>query len=168
MFICNSPQLIAAYHVFHRLLVPRHSPCALFSLTVFFCYFWFSICQLKEFLRNCRFNLNLNFVKYSLGSKYFIFVVFTQLSMFSFQGTFAFSLLAILTFRSWWAQVDSNHRPHAYQACALTTWAMSPHLVEMKRFELLTPCVQGRCSPSWATPPYIAVAKCFWRQGLQN
>ena len=22
--------------------------------------------------------------------------------------------------------MDSNHRPHAYQACALTTWAMSP------------------------------------------
>ena len=21
----------------------------------------------------------------------------------------------------WWARVDSNHRPHAYQACALTT-----------------------------------------------
>ena len=21
---------------------------------------------------------------------------------------------------AWWAQVDSNHRPHAYQACALT------------------------------------------------
>ena len=20
----------------------------------------------------------------------------------------------------WWAQVESNHRPHAYQACALT------------------------------------------------
>ena len=20
----------------------------------------------------------------------------------------------------WWAYVDSNHRPHAYQACALT------------------------------------------------
>ena len=20
----------------------------------------------------------------------------------------------------WWAQMDSNHRPHAYQACALT------------------------------------------------
>ena len=27
----------------------------------------------------------------------------------------------------WWAQVDSNNRPHAYQACALTNWAMSPH-----------------------------------------
>ena len=23
--------------------------------------------------------------------------------------------------KNWWAQVDSNHRPHAYQACALTT-----------------------------------------------
>ena len=33
--VCSSPKLIAAYHVFHRLPVPRHSPCALFSLTGF-------------------------------------------------------------------------------------------------------------------------------------
>ena len=32
MDICSSPKLIAAYHVFHRLLVPRHPPCALFCL----------------------------------------------------------------------------------------------------------------------------------------
>ena len=31
--ICSSPQLFAAYHVFHRLLVPRHPPCALIILT---------------------------------------------------------------------------------------------------------------------------------------
>ena len=31
--ICFSPQLFAAYHVFHRLSVPRHPPCALSSLT---------------------------------------------------------------------------------------------------------------------------------------
>ena len=36
--ICISPRLIAAYHVFLRLPVPRHSPCALFSLTVFMLY----------------------------------------------------------------------------------------------------------------------------------
>ena len=30
--ICSSPKLIAAYHVFHRLLVPRHPPCALSCL----------------------------------------------------------------------------------------------------------------------------------------
>ncbi len=29
--ICNSPKLIAAYHVFHRRLVPRHPPYALSS-----------------------------------------------------------------------------------------------------------------------------------------
>ena len=96
----------------------------------------------------------------------------------------------------WWAQVDSNHRPRAYQARALTTWAMSPckflrcisvsrtftsqpysirnhramhfghfgvtsifgsrlcRVVEMMGIEPMTPCLQGRCSPSWATPPY--------------
>ena len=32
--ICSSPQLIAAYHVLLRLLLPRHSPCALSNLTV--------------------------------------------------------------------------------------------------------------------------------------
>ena len=31
--ICHSPQLFAAYHVFLRLSVPRHPPCALHSLT---------------------------------------------------------------------------------------------------------------------------------------
>ncbi len=30
--ICHSPKLIAAYHVLHRLLAPRHSLCALKSL----------------------------------------------------------------------------------------------------------------------------------------
>ena len=38
-------------------------------------------------------------------------------------------LLLFEPFGSWWAQVDSNHRPHAYQACALTCWAISPCLV---------------------------------------
>src|SRR5262249_2851619 len=31
--VCSSPRLIAAYHVLRRLLVPRHPPCALSSLT---------------------------------------------------------------------------------------------------------------------------------------
>ena len=32
--ICSSPWLFAAYHVFLRLLVPRHPPCALICLTI--------------------------------------------------------------------------------------------------------------------------------------
>ena len=31
--VCSSPRLFAAYRVLHRLLVPRHPPCALSSLT---------------------------------------------------------------------------------------------------------------------------------------
>ena len=34
MAICASPQLFAAYHVFLRLLVPRHPPYALIRLTI--------------------------------------------------------------------------------------------------------------------------------------
>ena len=34
--VCGSPRLIAAYHVLHRLLLPRHPPCALSSLTIKF------------------------------------------------------------------------------------------------------------------------------------
>ena len=33
MDICSSPKLFAAYHVLLRLPVPRHPPCALYSLT---------------------------------------------------------------------------------------------------------------------------------------
>src|SRR6266536_3404740 len=32
--VCGSPELIAAYHVLHRHLAPRHSPYALSSLTI--------------------------------------------------------------------------------------------------------------------------------------
>jgi hypothetical protein len=31
--VCNSPELFAACHVLHRLLTPRHPPCALSSLS---------------------------------------------------------------------------------------------------------------------------------------
>ena len=37
MLICSSPKLIAACHVLHRLLMPRHSPCALLRLTFLSC-----------------------------------------------------------------------------------------------------------------------------------
>ena len=48
MDICSLPQLFAAYHVFHRLLVPRHPPCALFCLTFPSQYYALSVT--KEYL----------------------------------------------------------------------------------------------------------------------
>ena len=47
MCICHSPQLFAAYHVFLRLSVPRHPPCALSCLTFVVPHShaaWFSRC----------------------------------------------------------------------------------------------------------------------------
>ena len=46
--ICSSPQLIAACHVFLRLLMPRHSPCALVCLN-FFCFDIFSYISVASF-----------------------------------------------------------------------------------------------------------------------
>ena len=45
MDICSSPWLFAAYHVLLRLLVPRHSPYALCSLTFFVIIYFVLLCQ---------------------------------------------------------------------------------------------------------------------------
>ena len=45
MDICSSPWLFAAYHVLLRLLVPRHSPYALCSLTFFVIIHFVLLCQ---------------------------------------------------------------------------------------------------------------------------
>ena len=60
--------------------------------------------------------------------------------MFSFQGTswvfketqWSFSVeelqsISLFRFKKWWAKMDSNHRPHDYQSCALASWAIGPY-----------------------------------------
>ena len=55
MDICSSPKLIAACRVLHRLLMPRHSPCALYSLTNQKQTFACSRCELcRQSQRNCN------------------------------------------------------------------------------------------------------------------
>ena len=54
--MCSSPRLIAACHVLHRLLMPRHSPCALYSLTNQKQIFTCSRCEL------CRLHKDLEIV----------------------------------------------------------------------------------------------------------
>ena len=95
--VCSSPKLIAAYHVFHRLPVPRHSPCALFSLTVVYLsinisYFRFSICQ-RDFtilLSNLRSSVPLGeIIDFIKNQEFYIAnkISFCS-SIFSFQGTY--------------------------------------------------------------------------------
>ena len=58
MLICSSPKLFAAYHDLHRLLMPRHSPCALFSLTFVSQYTFLLL----------RSSTNLSSVQFFIGS----------------------------------------------------------------------------------------------------
>ena len=134
--ICGSPKLIAACHVLHRLLMPRHSPCALINLTS------------RRVLRAYG---PLNVVlKNHAGFRVTWLIVFTLVSticstlllafpfwnyhftLFSFQGArsnllrsdFSIQLQSWVlksALTCWWAKVDSNHRPHDYQSCALTS-----------------------------------------------
>ena len=84
MLICSFPKLIAAYHVFHRLPVPRHSPCALVRLTfqTFFQNIWYPLDSLF-----CQRRLLLPFL---LKLQYFLkelTIIFVSQLLFSFQGT---------------------------------------------------------------------------------
>ena len=71
MDMCSSPQLIAACHVLRRLPVPRHSPCALCSLTLLM---WANIARSKLFLHvlntcftfSCSICLSHHYTRYSV------------------------------------------------------------------------------------------------------
>ena len=59
---------------------------------------------------------------------YFLFLCF-YFANFAQRNSVSGWLSLLPNFTSYplrWAQVDSNHRPRAYQARALTNWAMSP------------------------------------------
>ena len=53
MRMCRSPKLIAACHVLRRLLMPRHSPCALYSL-IYIAVLELCRLHIRFFLRNCN------------------------------------------------------------------------------------------------------------------
>ena len=63
MDICSSPQLFAAYHVLLRLLVPRHSPYALCSLT-----FWLRL----NFALLCQASLKISSIYLCIISSIFV------------------------------------------------------------------------------------------------
>ena len=55
--MCQSPELIAAYHVFHRLQKPRHPPYALTYFLKFLktlCIYYVTLNMSKNFIRNER------------------------------------------------------------------------------------------------------------------
>ena len=184
--ICTSPKLIAACHVLHRLLMPRHSPCALLRLTFLSCCQEGLALVLKrlnyagseffEIVLCYPFRKVPQIIFVSLCCLLFILGYFVQFSrcVSSFfrnqiqtlnplnaciqsrtislgpvpDGTRGVPRTSVLAKpkpcrrgnsfaprmsyplwgspfdgnqMGWWAQVDSNHRPHDYQSCALAS-----------------------------------------------
>ena len=104
MDICSSPKLFAAYHVFHRLLVPRHPPCALSSLTNF--YHPHSVAGVGlGFFVFTKFGSLLNLV-FSRMSCIFCVKDIVSFSVCNFQGT---SNVSGFGFRSVWNACIPKH-----------------------------------------------------------
>ena len=125
MLICSFPKLIAAYHVFHRLPVPRHSPCALVRLTIQTILFreWL-VFPLDSLLLPTKIIVTLPFEIAIFLKRTYYNLCFAVIIQFS-----RYVLVMFLKARSpeasilitWWAKMDSNHRPHDYQSCALAS-----------------------------------------------
>ena len=89
--------------------------------------------------------------------------------MFSFQGaslSFFFKRLnedssshldlqSISYETKWWAKMDSNHRPHDYQSCALASWAIGPYLVDTSSISLASATSCPKLTHSAASPLQI-------------
>ena len=152
--ICSSPKLFAAYHVLHRLLMPRHSPCALLCLTYrrglprlsnnkrdgpIFGSLSIRIMQTHLFYQqNCNYpflpsefllqaiNVSLLLPSHNLHQmlQCSVFKVHLELSLIETIKSPICDLMASINetlSEKWWAKVDSNHRPHDYQSCALAS-----------------------------------------------
>jgi hypothetical protein len=158
--VCASPELIAAYHVLHRLLAPRHPPCALSSLTGKNDVSLVLGESVKRSLAiresedpkidNARYPIRslqlskikprdlpregaANHVRGSFGGDNrdrtgnlrLAKPALSQLSYIpesSFRPTPLPKRPVLHSAKAaWWAWVELNYRPHAYQACALTT-----------------------------------------------
>ena len=130
--MCSSPQLIAACHVLLRLPVPRHPPYALSNLT--------KLSPAPSVGQDFGFTI-VNLVKCLVISVEIVRIYPNSLSSLIYfrflTNTLDFSFL--ICFHSF-IQFSRCVRRHRFRC----PYAM----VENRGLEPLTPCVQGRCSPS--------------------
>ena len=123
MLICSSPKLIAAYHVFHRLPVPRHSPCALVRLTfqTFFQNIWYPLDSLllpTKIIVTLPFEIAIFLKRTYYNLCFAVIIQFSRYVLVMFLKARSPETSILIT---WWAKMDSNHRPHDYQSCALAS-----------------------------------------------
>ena len=118
--VSGSPKLFAAYHVLHRLSLPRHPPYALSSLTI----------------KNCTISAKPAY--YSLRA-----TCSPEHAPVKFLPT---SLLHYAIVKEQHFKDEGGRIKDEFLPCA---FILQPYLlVEVNGFEPMTSCVQGRRSPS--------------------
>ena len=145
--IPGSPWLNAGYHVLHRLLLPRHPPNALFALDLiqkeqnhWFVGFLFgpkavlshassfevavSVLDLEQYR---SWSCDQECIALTLSKRYRCFSLYdvncliAQAIRLDDQTHLMCLMIKSILPKEWWVRMDSNHRPYAYQAYALTT-----------------------------------------------
>ena len=138
--------------------MPRHSPCALHSLTLwsFKNYMSKSFAKLS-FTRSalpCRARKNLNFfLSYStLNCSVFkvqLRIIFASRILSALRKTHSLGNVSFqLTMASRFDLRSKSWLFHFFVHSHLSVLPFFWAMVEMRRVELLTPCLQGRCSPN--------------------
>ena len=134
--MCGSPRLIAACHVLLRLLMPRHSPCALYSLT------W--RCASAHPLVLTRIMQASDLVHCSICVTLILKVHKLKLCYLSVACS---QFLACFTVQ--FSRCSSNLFQGQIEMLTLLDKHFNPiSLVEVIGFEPVTPCLQSRCSTS--------------------
>jgi hypothetical protein len=170
---CGFPELIAANHVLHRLLAPRHPPRALSSLTINICRRLHdsSACRVEAKVPNKKPRLiprrddDSNFALLSSVSNSPVTKSCSALARHAFASRFLFSYqgsvrsrepkilqLPSARVKKPWSKRDSNPRPSACKADALPAELLPLRpiqfsgVVGLVRFELTTPRLSSVCS----------------------
>ena len=163
--MCSSPQLIAACHDLHRLLMPRHSPCALISLTFVGVDFISLASPLRRKLAHSiapppQFEpASLGFKLVPAGSlrimqaSVWFHCSFCTLYLKSPQNYFVTSLLLARNFLlaslfSFQGACSNLLQGQIEMLGLLTKHFNLISLVEVTGLEPVTPCLQSRCSTS--------------------
>ena len=61
------------------------------------------------------------------------------------------------TSTKWWAKMDSNHRPHDYQSCALASWAIGPFWWRLAGSNRWPPACKAGALPAELNPQIFPI-----------
>jgi hypothetical protein len=142
---CDSPKLFAANHVLHRLLTPRHSPCALSSLVTNLLKLL--IATFSVAIRRLQGRMNLNVAEVTRSPLTLDCVVRACDSNDVLKTRFRVVVSIPFSESCFRSPVDSRRRAGILLGSPALRQE-SPWLVERKGIEPLTPGLQSRCSPS--------------------